>query len=142
MTEPYTDADIEHYAETLWNADGRLAPPLTRTWAELTAGHWPNIVRLYRGRARAILDALAANGRLLPAGGAGEEEWTLRYKINGQQREIDSTNHIFEDREDAERHIRTWIQHYPDLTYTDVEYHHRKVWYGPWQPADAQEPPR
>lgn len=66
-----------------------------------------------------------------------DEEWAISYTLNGDPKPPEYGGHIFDSREDAERHIDAWRRHYPDLTYTDEVYHRREVLTGPWE-ADEQ----
>ena len=90
----------------------------------------------YDGGVRRALTALAAAGRLLPADADRDEEWTVRYTMNGDPKPPEWGGHVFSDRDEAELHIATWRRVYPDLTYTDVHYLQRDLFTGPWVEVD------
>lgn len=116
MAEPYTDDDVHRYVK-LASASHHVHPrPIG------------GVVISYSSVTRAVLDALAADGRLLPAGGETREEWGLRWPD-------DVVEGPFASRQDAEdyqpavavdvalarRTVTTW----PDGTMLTT----------PWQPV-------
>lgn len=62
------------------------------------------------------------------------EQWTLRYRVNGGEPQLgEEGGHVFDTREEAERHITAWQEWYPkQLKYSDVEYLRRQVITTPW----------
>lgn len=86
--------------------------------------------------ARRIADLNNADlaGRLLPDGGETrtDEEWTMSYKLDGEQQPPGHGGHVFDSRKEAERHISAWRDCYPSLAYTDVRYLSRRAVTGPW----------
>lgn len=89
-------------------------------------------------RLQVLLDQAEQYARDLQDDGDAEaerdEEWGLRYKVDGLQREAGDGGHVFSSRDEAEQHITAWRRHYPQLTYTDVEYMSREVLTNPWVP--------
>lgn len=73
----------------------------------------------------------------LPDGPEVEEQWGMRYLLNGQRYEAGDGGHVFDSRDQAAQHIEAWRSAYPTLTYTDVEYLRRQVITTPWEPADV-----
>lgn len=69
--KPCTDADVERVARSLFDADQRRLVAKHAHLPGVTPGRWSDMPadtrRLYEDRSRAVLDALAAAGRLLPA---------------------------------------------------------------------------
>lgn len=61
------------------------------------------------------------------------DEWTMRYRLNGVETLGADGGHVFDSRQDAERHITVWQKLFKTLTYTDVEYLKRTVTTGPWE---------
>ena len=67
-----------------------------------------------------------------------EEEWSMRYRLNGDEKEPGYGGHVFDSREEAQRHIEAWRQHYPNLSYTDVRFVRRTVSWSPWEDAGTE----
>lgn len=91
------------------------------------------------GAAEAVIAALAERGRLIPDGAEVDQEWGMRYKLNGRPQTPEDTGHTFDSRHDAQQHITVWAKSYPTLTYTDVEYLVRQRITTPWVVADSGE---
>jgi hypothetical protein len=87
--------------------------------------------------AQAIVAELAERGRLVPDGATVEEQWTMRYLLNGKPQCAEDNGHVFDSRADAERHIEAWREFYPKLIYSDVEYLRRDDITTPWEPVPA-----
>lgn len=60
------------------------------------------------------------------------DQWTMRYKVNGDETLGADVGHVLDSRADCERHLKVWRETFPTLTYTDVRYLRRTVWTGPW----------
>lgn len=73
----------------------------------------------------------------LPDGAEVEEQWTMRYVLNGRWQTAEDGGHVFDSREQATRHLEAWRIHFPTLTYTNVEYLRRQVITMPWELTDA-----
>jgi hypothetical protein len=84
--------------------------------------------------------AVAEGRRQATEGFEVREEWAISYTLNGNPCEPAHGGHVFDSREEAERHLDAWRRHYPDLTYADEVYHRREVMTGPWEPAEQTAP--
>lgn len=66
--KPYTDADVERVARSLFDADQRRLVAKHAHLPGVTPGRWSDMLadtrRLYEDRSRAVLDDLADAGRL------------------------------------------------------------------------------
>ena len=143
MTSPRTPdpallAAARAYAEATWNYDpGSYSTPAARErhldQDALSTAREPWFAALWeRG--------VAEGRRQATEGYSRDVEWTMRYRLNGTLALGEDGGHVLDSREDAERHIDVWRRHYPDLTYTDVEYLRREVLTGPWEAAEQAEP--
>jgi len=98
------------------------------------------VERFNRGYELGRAAGVAEGRRQATEGYDRDEEWTMRYRLNGTLTLGEDGGHVLDSREDAERHIDVWRRHYPDLTYTDVEYLRREVLSGPWEAAEQAKP--
>lgn len=88
-----------------------------------------------------LMGGLVALGRRQATEGWDrDEEWAISYTLNGDPCEPEHGGHVFDSREQAERHLDAWRRHYPNLTYADELYHRREVLTGPWEPAEQTQP--
>ncbi len=67
----------------------------------------------------------------VPPGEVGSE-WTMAYKVDGEEKEPGYGGQVFGSREEAKRHIEAWQRLQPSRSYTDVRYLRRTVLTGPW----------
>jgi hypothetical protein len=112
---------------------------------EVIAAHAPDIAATPNFRAavasayRAGQAATADGPRrwALPDGAEVEEQWTMRYVLNGRWQSAEDGGHVFDSREQATQHLEAWRIHFPTLTYTNVEYLRRQVITMPWELTDA-----
>lgn len=90
--------------------------------------------RRYRRLADVALRTLA--DRLLPGGASREEEWTMRYRVNGVQQLGEDGGVVLDSLQECQDQIAAWREwHAGKVTYTDVEYLRRDVHTGPWAAA-------
>jgi hypothetical protein len=135
--KPYT---AEQLAQLFHETYERLAPDHGYRTREESAKPWDDVPagnrRLMIATCAEVLDALAAAGRLLPAEAEREEEWSMRYKLNGKETLGEDGGHVFNSHSEAQRHIEAWTRHYPTLHYSDVRYVRRDAITTPWVEVD------
>lgn len=119
----YTD-DVETLAERMAAAVGsRVFQPLHDEEIDRT------VRDEYRVQARAVLDALAADGRLLPAGGETREEWGARWPD-------DVVEGPFASRQAAEEHEPCVPVDLKLVGRTVITWPDGTTLTGPWTPED------
>lgn len=94
------------------------------------------------------IDAYRARQGWSPNGFGGEPtpdqhevhtEWTMRYKINGDEQLGEDVGYVFDSREQAENDMKAWQKLFArKLTYTDVRYLRRTVRTGPWNQVESE----